>query len=506
MTRSHPNVLVAGFSHELNSFIPGVSTAEVLAVAGPTVVGADLFGPSVGIDLELHAVAAVAAELGVTLLPSIYMWGGVGPVIEDSVYDRLRQRILHDAQLERERLDGVLLCLHGAMATQSVDDTEGDILAAVRAIVGPDVPIVATFDMHTHGTARMAASADALIGYRTCPHTDYYDTGARAMRLLARAMAGEVRPTVSMRKLRMTASAEHHDTNHGPMVEVQGLARELEGTPGILDVTVFATQPWMDVPELGWSVVVTTDGQPTLGQAAADRLGRAIWARREAFRVPKVPLHAAIERARASSGIPVVLSDSADTTTGGGNGDGNLLLAALLRDPRPDDSVALALTDAAAVDQCMAAGIGAEVTLQVGGSLTPDFFSPITLTGRVITLADGHYDSELPVKPRDVGGIAVVAHDGIQVVLTREKASQLDASIYRRAGIWPERVRILQAKSAGGFRAAFDRFSADTMYLDTPGPCDSDLTRLPFERIDRPLWPFDADLDEPWAGAGPDPA
>jgi len=494
-------VLVGGFSHELNSFVPGESTLETLERAGGIVHGDDLFGPALGEHLERHAIAAVAAEEGVALLPTTFMFGRVGPVITDAAYEPIRATILEAATAHRDRLRGVMLPLHGAMATRSRDDTEGELITAMRAIVGPDVPIVASFDMHGHGTQAMADGADALIVYRTCPHTDYYETGARAMRLLVRAMRGEIRPTVSMRKIRMTASAEHHDTNHGPMVEVQARARELEQVPGVLDVSLFATQPWMDVPDIGWSVMVTTDDAPDVGQEVADTLGRFIWGRREAFRVHKTPIPEALEAARAATAFPIVLSDSADTTTGGGNGDGNLLLAELLRTDQ-DAGVMLTVTDAPAVDRCFEAGVGAEVMLDVGGTLTPEYYAPVRLTGRIITLADGRYDTELPISPTDVRRIAVVEHGGVRVVLTAEKAPMLDESIFHRAGLWPRHARIVQVKSAGGFLAAYEPFAARIIYLDTPGPADSDLTRLPFRRITRPLWPFDPELGEPWPGAG----
>ena len=494
-------VLVGGFQHELNSFVSGISTLDVLLQGGVSADGQDIFGPEVGIGVELDAVADVAREAGLTLVPTTYMWGGVGPVVADEVYEILRDKIVAGARENAGRIDGVMLVLHGAMATVSIDDTEADIIAAVRAVVGSDVPIVATFDMHGHGTAAMAAGADALLGYRTCPHTDYYSTAERAMRLLVRAMDRDVHPVVSTRKIRMTASAEHHDTTNGPMVEVQARARELERRPGVLDVTVLATQPWMDLPDIGWTVYATTDGDPTLGQAVADELGRFIWERREAFRVPKVAIPDAIAQALAVDGRPVVLADSADTTTGGGNGDGNLLLAELLRVPI-DEPVILTVTDAPAVARCFEVGVGDEVTVPVGGTQTPAYFTPVELTGRVVTLADGRYLSELPIKPRDVGRIAVVERGSLSIVLTEVKASQLDASIYHRAGLWPQHAKIVQVKSAGGFRAAFDPISAATIYIDTLGPADSDLTRLPFRRISRPLWPFDPDLDEPWEGAG----
>jgi microcystin degradation protein MlrC len=494
-------VLVGGFLHELHSFVPGISTLDVLLQGGATADGPAIFGPELGIGLELDAVADVARETGLELIPTTYLWGGVGPIVADEVYETVREKIVAGARENAGRIDGVMLVLHGAMATVSIDDTEADIIAAVRDVVGPEIPIVATFDMHGHGTAAMAANADALLGYRTCPHTDYYGTAERAMRLLVRAMDGEVDPVVSTRKIRMTASAEHHDTTNGPMVEVQARARELERRPGVLDVTVLATQPWMDLPDIGWTVYATTDDDAALGQEVADELGRFIWERREAFRVPKTPIPDAIAQALAVEGRPVVLADSADTTSGGGNGDGNILLASLLRSP-VDEPVILTVTDAPAVAACFEAGIGADVTVQVGGTQTPDFFSPVPLSGRVVTLADGRYLSELPIKPRDVGRIAVVEHRSLSVVLTEVKASQLDPSIYHRAGLWPQHAKIVQVKSAGGFRAGFDPISAATIYIDTLGPADSDLTRLPFRRITRPLWPFDPDLAEPWEGAG----
>jgi microcystin degradation protein MlrC len=503
MTRpSGHRVLVGGFQHELNSFVPGVSDLDTLVRAGGLVRGDDLFGPKLGEHLERHAIAAVAAEAGVTLIGTTYIFGRVGPVIADEAYEPIRASILDAAREHRGDLDGVMLPLHGAVSTVSRDDTEGEFIAAMREIVGPDIPIVCSFDMHGHGTRAMADNANALIVYRTCPHIDYYETGERAMRILIRTLDGEIRPQVSMRKVRMTASSEHHDTNHGPMVDVQARARELEATPGVLDVSVFATQPWMDVPDIGWSVMVTTDAQPEVGQDVADELGRFIWDRREAFRVPKTSIPEALARFRGATSFPVVVSDSADTTTGGGNGDSAWLLEQLLADEAGDEGVMLTVTDEAAVERCFEAGVGAEVTLRVGGSLTPSFFRPVTLTGRVITLAEGKYNTEVPISPTDVRKLAVVEHGGIRVVLTAEKAPMLDQSIFHRAGLFPEHAKLVQVKSAGGFKAAYEPFAAEIMYLDTVGPADSDLTRLPFERITRPLWPWDADLDEPWEGAG----
>ena len=246
-------VLVGGFSHELNSFVPGISTTEVLARAGAIVRRRRHLRPGRRRSgLERHAIADVAARgRPRPSSPRPTCWAASGRSSPTRSMRRSATSILAGAREHPERhRRRDARPLHGAMATVSRSTTpRATSSRAVREIVGPDVPIVATFDMHGHGTALMAANADALLGYRTCPHTDYYGTGERAMRILVRAMDGEIEPVVSTRKIRMTASSEHHDTNHGPMVDVQAMARELERRPGVLDVTVLATQPWMDVPE-----------------------------------------------------------------------------------------------------------------------------------------------------------------------------------------------------------------------------------------------------------------
>jgi microcystin degradation protein MlrC len=495
-----PRVLVGGYSHELNSFVPGRMTEDDIAFAGPTVTGDDLFGTIVGQHLELNAIADVARAEGIDLVGTRYVLAGVGPRVPDASWERMRDDILDGLRLDPHGIDGVLLVIHGATASESVDDTEGLILQLVRDAVGPDIPVAACFDLHAHGTPAMSEAADILVGFNTCPHIDYYETGEAAMRLLVRAIRGETRPITVQRKLRMMTPALSHDSNHGPMVTIQAAARQLEQRPGILSVSVFATQPWMDVPDLGWSVVVVGDEDEPAANAAADELAWRIWDLREALRYAPISVDDAIDIAEASEAIPVVFSDGGDTTTGGGHGDGNHLLRALLARGYPG-SAAIAVTDAPAVAACFAAGVGERVTVPVGGTLSPGFFSPVEVTGVVETLADGHYDSDLPVRPRNVGRIATLLVGGIHIVLTEVKAPQLDASIYRRAGIEVRHCRIVQAKSAGGFRGYFEPFAAAIVDVDGPGPCDADLLRLPFRHITRPLWPWDADLAEPWPGA-----
>src|SRR3954447_17130258 len=259
-----PRILIGGYQHEGHSFVPGVLTLDDMTVSGYVVEGPTMLTTAIGDDHEVSGAIDVARAAGVELIPTAHAWGGVGPAIEDAAYRFFEDRILAGLRAHRGRIDGVYLPLHGASITTTSDDPEGDLLTAVRAEVGPDVPVVASFDLHAHTTDRMVAAADALLPYRTCPHTDFRATGQRAMTLLLDAVAGRVRPVTRQRKLRLMASAEKHDTNHGPMVGVMSLARAMETRPGILAVGVTPTQPWLDLSELGWSTIVVADGDADL--------------------------------------------------------------------------------------------------------------------------------------------------------------------------------------------------------------------------------------------------
>lgn len=497
-------ILIGGYMHEAHSFVPGVITLDEMALAGYVATGNTMLTTAIGDDHEVSGAIEVARAAGVELVPTVHAFGGVGPPIEAAAYRFFEDRIMAGLQSNRGRIDGVYLPLHGASVTTESEDPEGDLLSAVRAEVGPDLPIVATFDLHAHTTARMVAAADALIAYRTCPHTDFRTTGQRAMTMLLEAVAGGIRPVTRQRKLRLMASAEKQDTNHGPMVGVMVLAREMETRPGILSVSVTATQPWMDLSELGWSAIVVADGDAGLAQRTADELAWTIWDRREAYRVVKVPVADAVAAALATTGRPVVLADGADSPSAGGFGDGNDLLRELLRRGDATDAL-LAIADPVAARTAAAAGVGATVTVALGGAFMPAYYGPLDVTATVTVVRDGHYDLELPVRPMDIGVTAVLEVAGVSIVVSERKAFQLDESIYHMAGLDPRTARIVQAKSAGGFRGVYEAFAADIIEMDTPGPCDSDLTRLPYRRIPRPMWPWDPDLAEPWPGAGERP-
>jgi microcystin degradation protein MlrC len=500
---NRPRVLVAGMQYEVNSFTAGTGTLEIFRKRR-LAEGGEVFATSHG-D-EISGAQRVAARRGIDLVPVFISFGGAGPILEDEVYDYMRDRILAGVRREAGRLDGIYLPLHGAMATKSVSDAEGDLITRIRGIVGREMPIVATFDMHANFTVEMERGLDGAVGFKTCPHVDYPETGEAGMEILAKAMAGEARPVIVHRKFRMMTSAEGHDTNTGPMTEVIALLREVEAQPGVLSATVIAPQPWLDVSELGWSIIVVVDGKETvpLGQRAADRVARHVWGMRERFRSNRIDLAEAIHAVAASaeSERPFVLSDASDAPSAGSYGDSTVVLRHLLSRPPLPGPLLMTLTDPEATRACHRAGVGARLALAVGAAFQPQYFEPVTIEARVLGLADGPYPSELPPMHLDAGQRAVVEVEGyIQILLSEKPVITLDLRGYEASGMHPRQAKTVIVKSAGQFRGFYAPFAFRIIELETPGPVDSQLPRLPFKNITRPLWPFDPDLAEPWPNA-----
>ncbi|MEA2723360.1 MAG: hypothetical protein QOH59_1131, partial [Gemmatimonadales bacterium] len=359
-------IALAGFVQESNSFSP-VPGSWLHFGPGQVMRGKELFDQLGGTRSEVGGVFDMAQSLGLDVVPLLLASASAsaGPLRSDlftPILGELRAR-LRDAG----PFDGVLLVLHGAMAAEDYDDATGELLCAVRTDVGPSVPVVATLDLHANVTSRMVDQATALVGYHTAPHIDMYETAQRALALLHRVLAGEARPISALRRLPMLLPAENGRTTDGPYAEVMDQALMLAQQPGVLDISIFSVQPWLDLHEVGCSVLVVTDGNPTLADRLADELAHSFWQRRRAFAVSLVPAAEAIRAALASDRRPFVLADSADAPSSGAPGDSTALLEQLLA-ASPQQPCYLNIVDAAAVDQLVSAGAGCDISLTIGAT------------------------------------------------------------------------------------------------------------------------------------------
>ncbi len=485
-------IAVGGFCQESQSFAPVPGS---WAHFGPHEVqrGGEMLEQFAGTGTELGGVIDVAREYGVELVPLLMARAAssAGPML-DEVFDAILGELVDRLQAAGP-VDGVLLVLHGAMVVDSHDDGTGEILRAGRVAVGPHVPLVGTLDLHANVTTRMVSQATALVGYHTAPHVDLYETGQRGMRLLLAMLRGKARPVTALRRLPMLLPGETARTTDGPYAEIVDQARALMGRAGVLDCSVFSVQPWLDVQDVGCSVLIVADGDEQLAEQEADRLADAFWERRHRFEVTLTPTAAAIRQALAGDRGPFVLADSADAPSSGAPGDSTAVLRALLA-AQPAQDCYLNIVDPPAVDDMVRAGVGQQVTLQVGARFAPAFYSPIQVTGLVKLISDGEFVQKGPGFHGAVlhrGRTTVLRIGHIYLVVMERAVTQWDPELYRSVGLEPRDAQIVVVKSPAGFRAAYGPFAAEMLILDAPGVCTPNLRSLPFRRVRRPLYPLD---------------
>jgi microcystin degradation protein MlrC len=481
---------VAMVSHETNTFSP-IRTDRRQFEARDLRYGGEILEAYRGTGTCLGGMIDAADARGVTLVPSLAAAAAPAGRVAKEFYAEARDRLVADLRAAGP-LDGVLLDLHGAMVVEGLDDGEGDLLQAVRATVGA-VPIAVTLDFHANVTAAMVQSATLLHGYKTYPHVDMDARGGEAVARLADVAAGRARPTAAFRQPPMLPPIAGQLTTRGPMRRLYERADAMEARRGVLSISIFAGFPLADVADAGLSIYVVTDGDQALADELADELAAAAWALRREFLHRALPVTDAVARALALDGRPVVLADIADNTGGGAAGDTTAILRELLRVGARGATVAC-LWDPAAVRACLEAGVGATLTVEVGGKVDPRHGAPLTVSGRVRTLSDGRFVHRGPMfrgLEGRLGPTAVLDVDDVKIILISHRWQTLDPEMIRFTGIDPMAEKILVVKSSIHYRAAFEPIARAILEVDAPGLSSSDLGRFTFTRVRRPIFPLD---------------
>lgn len=391
-------------------------------------------------------------------------------------------------------VDAVLLALHGALVADGVPDVEGTILAAIRARIGRHTPLVATLDLHTNITQAMVDHADTLVIFHTAPHIDVFETGVRGANALRRIVIDGARPTTAFVKLPLVVPAERANTQD-PMSASFHLRQQLEQCeqqPPVLAAGLATVQPWLDIPELGTSVLVTTDNDSALAQRLAQEIATQVWESREAYLPELTDLSTAVRAAHTAAGLTVI-SDSADATTSGAPGDSNQVLRELLKFDW-DRQVLVPLVAPEVVEQSRLNGVGSTITAVLGGRYDP-YSTPLTLPVRVERLFDGrfvisgHLAKNLPI---DMGPCAVLRHaSGVSLLITSRSGPHFAPEFFRAAGFDPFGPGVLIAKSPCGFRAAYQSRAQQIFVARVPGCARSDFWQLAYTQIPAGLWPWD---------------
>jgi len=484
---SHRTILIAGFQHETNTFAPSKAAYENFerGEGFPLMSRGDDVLTLREVNIPAGGFINAAQAAGHTLVPVI--WAGASPSahVTRDAFERIAGEVVEAARTRN--FDAVYLDLHGAMVAEHVDDGEGELLARVREAVGRGVPIVASLDLHANVTERMLRHADALVAYRTYPHVDMADTGARAATLLERLMAGETLHGAS-RRLPF-------------LIPINGMCTLLQPSRGMYDAVDAAEAgavvsvsfapgfPAADFAECGpviWAYAHSAEAADT----AVDLLYRRMLADERAWCVSFLtPDEAVREAMRLSEGAsrPVVIADTQDNPGAGGDANTMEMLRALVRNGANSAAFGL-IYDPDAAAAAHSAGVGARLELSLGGQSSVPGDAPFAGVFEVVSLSDGRCRYDGPMMngmQAELGPVACLRFDGVLIAVSSSKAQMLDRNLYRVAGIQPEDMKILVNKSSVHFRADFEPIAKAVLVAKAPGPMVADPADLPWTRLAR---------------------
>jgi microcystin degradation protein MlrC len=454
----------------------------------------------IGDGSQIDGFLSTAAREGWQVVPAANYLCGASGMVEHSVFEAFWDEIKPVLETAIDSgLDGIFLLLHGAMVTTELEDPDGELLARIRAIPGAAaLPIFGVFDLHATMTQKMGALSDGLVCYRECPHDDTYESAVRATELLARCLRTGLRPRQHVLVTPIVWPPTGTGTRDGGMHALEAAARRMEQEiPGVLAVNVVGGYAYADVHDAGLAFSIVTEGDDEAAKAALQELARIAWNVR-AQGIPKEHDLDTVVRDFVPNGEgPVLLVEPADNIGGGGPGDCTEVMRALLKYDVAGAGVVI--VDAAAVAALQPVAIGGRLTIDIGGKGSRLDPGPVRLEVELVSRSDGRFEledlkSQIVVLGRiiDMGPAAVVRHRGLTILLTSVRLAPMDLGQWRSQGINPEDLTMIGIKAAVGHRRAYDKIAAASFTVSTSGPCTSDLSRLPYQRLRRPVFPLDA--------------
>jgi microcystin degradation protein MlrC len=489
-------VFLAGTFHETHSFTDDRTGFEGFAIhRGKALLD------RIGDRSQVDGFLSVAARENWRVVPAVTYTGGSSGMVEQAVFEAFWDEVNPTLrQAIDDGLDAIFLSLHGAMVTSQTEDPDGELLRRIRAIPGAaSLPIFGVYDLHANMTPARGALSDSLVCYRECPHTDCYDTAMYATDLLARYFQTGVRPRHHILVTPIVWPPTGTGTQDGPMRALEDEARRIEReVPGVLAVNVSAGYSYSDVYNAGLSFGIVTDGDDGLARSSLQRLSRMAWEMRQGGIPFEHDLDTVVREFVPIDKGPVIIVEPADNIGGGGPGDCTEVMRAFLKYNVAGAAVVIADPEAIAVLQSVP--IGGHVTLPIGGKgwrLDP---GPVTLDVELVSRSNGRFEVEdansnqvvMLGRVVNMGPSAVVRHRGLTILLTSIKMAPFDLAQWRSQGIEPKDLKIIGVKAAVGHRAAYGKIASGSFTVSSSGPCTGDLTRLPYKKLRRPVFPLDS--------------
>jgi microcystin degradation protein MlrC len=482
-----PRIAVGGFLHETNTFAPSKATYEMFVQGSgwPAMSEGEAMFPALA-NVNVSASGFIEAARGAGWAVEPLVWAAATPSahVTQDAYERIVARLLD--RLAAAPVDAVYLDLHGAMVCEHLDDGEGELLARVRRLIGPNTPVVASLDLHGNVTRRMVEEADALIAFRTYPHVDMAETGRRSAEHLAKLLNG-ARHAKAFRQLGYLIPIAWQATSMEPCRSLYAELATMEGE-AIPTLSFLPGFPAADFPDCGPTVIAYGVTQAD-ADVAADRFAAMVAERESAFAgevlAPDEGVRRAMAMAAAGASRPVVIADTQDNPGAGGNSDTTGMLRALVRNGAERAAIGL-IVDPDAARAAHEAGEGTAVRLALGGKSNIPGDSAFEAEFLVERLADGRFTAPGPFyggARMNLGPSACLRIGGVRIVLASRKAQMGDQEMFRYIGIEPREAAMLVVKSSVHFRADFEPIAETVLVCAAPGPMPVDPAALPWTRL-----------------------
>jgi len=481
---------IAGLRHETVTFWPGYTDLdefERVALHGDQVIKSRR-----GTNTAIGGFIDVCEKAGVELFPVCEVPGGATATVRDRVYDFYVGEMKREFSKVADEIDGILLALHGAMVTESLQDTETHIIREIRRVIGYEKPIMVTLDLHGNLDPSILEEATAVFGYQSSPHVDMGETGRRAARTMLATLNEEIKPVTSMIKPGLVVPSVFSATTVSPAKDIIARLHEWEKHPGVVDISVLFGFAWSDVHQIGMSTVAVTDDDPELAEMIASDLAQLAWENREALTggkslySVKEGVRLAIKKEKRAS-KPIIILDHADRT-----GDTTFVLRELIAQEAKNAAVPC-FVDPNAVKLCQEAGVGSNVELKIGGSTGWRDGGPLRVRGKVLWVGEGRYICSGPMWKGleiNLGPTAIIRAEGVWIQLITFKHSLINEDPFTKFGYKASDFDIIVTKSKTHFRAVYEKVGEEIIIVDAPGQCPADLSVFNYKNAPPGVYPI----------------
>ena len=491
--------VVAMMQHETNTFSPLATELKSFAsgvglVEPPSGQKAiEIYGSA---DFAFAGMLEVARQNGADIQVPITAYAEPSGKVEDSAFKVISDKICQSVEAG---CDAVLLDLHGAMVTESYDDGEGELLRRIRAI-DPHVPIAIALDFHTNLTSTMVDNCTVIDGYRTYPHVDMFETGKRAATSLFGILQGKLQTKMSWKALPMMTHMLRQTPSKQPMKELMEKAVDLADSGLVMNASIFGGFPLADIPHVSLSVLTVDSITSTNGENLINEVCELAWERRREFIFESEELSESIHMAKNLDEFPVIIADHGDNSGAGGSADDMTVLCEMLSQGL-EGIVAGPIWDPEAVEQLITAGVGASVSLEVGGKTDVAAINQkgrsLFCDGTVANVTDGIFTIKGPMQTGlqvNLGRSVLLDIDSAKMLICEQRWEPYDTGCFMQAGIDIETSKYILIKSRQHFRATFESIAKHIILAAGPGVCSSDYSQFEFRNLKRPVYPIDADM------------